>query len=255
MRRTTTLLAAALLAAAPAAAQEEAITFCAGTDNLPLSHPEVGIEVEFARALAAQLGAEARFAWAEHAESPDAALLEGRCDAALGAVVDPGPMADGRAPPGTALTAPYYGAGYVLIRRAGAPPARTLEELGETRVAVEMESVPIYTLKQRGNRVYALDDYEAVIEAVADGRVEYGYVWGPLGAWILRDRSDVEVAGEFEPVERWHFALLVREGEEELRRRLDAAIHALLTRGEVERIFAGHSVPYLSPGAPAAAAR
>lgn len=250
MKRTLPLLAAVLLAAAPALAQGEAVTFCAGTDNLPLSHPETGIEVEFARALAAQLGTEARFVWTEHAESPDAVLLEGRCRAALGAIVDPGPMADGRAPPGTALTAPYYGAGYVLIRRADAPPARTLEALEETRVAVEMESVAIYTLKQRGNRVYALDDYDAVIEAVADGRVEYGYVWGPLAAWLLRDRSDVVVAEEFEPVERWHFALLVREGEEQLRRRLDAAIHALVGRGEVERIFAGYSVPYLLPEAP-----
>ncbi|HEV2146499.1 MAG TPA: transporter substrate-binding domain-containing protein [Longimicrobiaceae bacterium] len=251
MRRAVLLpgaAAAALLATAAAAQAPRTITFCAATDNLPLSHRDAGVEVELARRLAESLGATARFEWLEHGERPGEALPAGRCDAALGAVVDPGTLADGRRAPGIALTTPYYGAGYALIRRADVAPVRTLAELGDTRIAVETESIPIYTLKQRGNRVYAVHDYDAVVEAVADGRADYGYLWGPLASWLLRDRSDVVLAPEFEPVERWSFSLALRESDGALRERLDAAIRDMVRSGEAARVFGEKGVPYLPPG-------
>jgi polar amino acid transport system substrate-binding protein len=243
---------AALVAAATAASAQtvKTLTFCAGTDNLPLSHPGSGIEVEFARALAPRIGAEARFTWLDaHEESFEQAVLDGRCDAALGAIVDPGPMAGDRTLPGVKLSDPYYAAGYLLVRRVVARPVRTLEEIGDSRIAVEMVSIPVYTLRQRGLGVYALRDSEAVIQAVADGRAEYGYLWGPLTASLLRDRNDVVLVKEFEPEERWSFALALRASGGELLDAVNAAIGEMVREGEMERIFARYGVPFLRPTA------
>jgi ABC-type amino acid transport substrate-binding protein len=243
-------VAVCLFRVAPAPAQEaRPIRFCLAADNLPMSAaypPPSGVEVELARALAAELNTEAELQWLDHADRGEDAVLAGRCEAAFGAVVDPG-LADGRVLPGLALSTPYLGAGYQLVRRSDAPPARSLAELGEARIGVEVESVPIYTLKQRGHRVHALDDSDAVIEAVADGRVRYGYLWGPLATWLLRDRADVVPVREFEPEERWDFALIVREAAVPLRERLDGALRRLVATGAIEEIALRYGVRYLRP--------
>ncbi|MFN2431690.1 MAG: hypothetical protein ABR599_02520 [Gemmatimonadota bacterium] len=90
-------------------------------------------------------------------------------------------MAGNGVAPGIVLTAPYYEAGYALIRRRDAPPIRSLEELGDgSRIAVESHSVATFTLRQRGYGVHVLPDADAVIRAVVERREEYGYLWGPL---------------------------------------------------------------------------
>ena len=247
-------VAAVLLIALPAEApaqDAESLRFCVGRDNLPLADadPPSGIEVDFARALGSNLEREVRFEWLGMEEPrPDEALLAGRCHAALGAVLDAGTLAQTpTVTPGLAFTLPYYAAGYVVVRRAGASPVPRLTVLGKSRIGVEMESVAIYTLKQRGINVHALDDYHAVIRALADGRLEHGYLWGPLAAWQLKDRTDVVVDRTFDPVERWNFAIALRAEERTLREQLNAVIHEMVRDGQVARIFAVHGVPYLTP--------
>jgi ABC-type amino acid transport substrate-binding protein len=253
MRLPTMLASAAvLLACAEVSAQaDRPLAFCLAADNLPFSaaYPPSGIEVEIAREISERLGREALLVWrdANEEESPEEALQDGRCDVAAGAIVDPGPMAQGRRVPGLALTDPYYSAGYLLIHRPEVPSVGTLAELRGVRIGVEMISIPIYTLKLRGHKVFALDDYDEVIRAVADGRTDYGYVWGPLVAWLLRERDDVVLAEAFQPEERWSFALAVRQENEPLRQALNGAIRDLVGSGEVAAIFAKYDVPYLAP--------
>ena len=244
-------LAAALLACADLSAQAgRPLAFCLAADNLPFSvDTENGIEVEIARAISERLGREALFVWrdAHGEESPEEALQDGRCDVAAGAIVDPGPMAEGRRVPGLALTDPYYSAGYLLIHRPETRSAGALAELGDIRIGVEMISIPVYTLKLRGHKVYAMHDHDDVIEAVADGRIDYGYIWGPLAAWLLRYRDDVVLAKGFEPVDRWNFALAVREENTELRQALNRGIRELVEGGSLSGIFSRYHVPYYAP--------
>jgi polar amino acid transport system substrate-binding protein len=253
MRLPTILASAAvLLACADLSAQAGApVRFCLASDNLPMSAhypPAMGIEVDLARAISERLGREALFVWRNaHEESPEEALRDGRCDVAAGAIVDPGLMAEGLRVPGLALTDPYYSAGYLLIHRPEVPSAGGLAELRDVRIGVEMVSIPIYTLKLRGHKVYALDDHDDVIKAVADGRIDYGYVWGPLVAWLLRNRNDVVLAEAFEPVDHWNFALAVREEDEPLRQALNGVVRGLTAGGAVAEIFAKYGVPYLPP--------
>ena len=242
---------AVVLAHADLAAQARApLRFCAAQHNLPLSaaHPPSGVEVEVAQAIAQRLGAKAEFVWRDaDEEGLEQGVLEDRCDAALGVMADAGSMAGGPPPPGVIRTQPYYSAGYVLIHRPDASPARTLAELAGTRIAVEAESVPVYTLKQRGHPIHAFFDYDAVIAAIADGRVEYGYLWGPVAARLLHGRKDVVIASGFQPEDRWNFALSVREHDARLREELNKAVELLVREGVVAEIFARHGVPYLTP--------
>lgn len=244
------MLTASLAGDAQAGPAERPLRFCLAAHNLPFStsHPPWGIDGELAQKLGAKLNREAIFVWiSEEEESPEAALTEGRCDMAMGAIVEAGGMAQRSTVPGLALTSPYYTAGYMLIHQPSRSSPSKLEELSGQRVAVEMVSIPIYTLKQRGHSVYAVDDSEAVVKAVAESRVPYGYVWGPVGAWLIRDRDDVRLSTSFDPVERWSFAIATRAADQQLRKRIDEALRELVSTGEVQRIFARYDVPYLKP--------
>ncbi|MBA2565398.1 MAG: transporter substrate-binding domain-containing protein [Gemmatimonadetes bacterium] len=221
------------------------LVFCAEAENPPMSQIGVpaGFDVEVAEALGSELGVRVRIAWLRpHADVAELALLDGRCAAATGATVTEGATMAGRTPDGVALTRPYYAAAYVLVRAAGAPPVRTLDAL-DGRIAVESVSAAAYTLRQRGYSVHVLPDAAAVIEAVAAGRQKAGYLWGPLAAWLLRDRRDVVVDGAFEPIERWSFALAVPSTAGTLRSVLSGAIEAAAGDGTLAAIFARYGIP------------
>lgn len=254
MRRTflTAVVALTGVTAAAAAQAPAPLRFCLADHNLPMSaaSPPSGVEVELARALSGALDRDAELRWLDEHEEGHDVVLRGGCDFAFGGVIDPG-LADGHLPPDLVLTAPYYAAAYQLVRRRGAPPVRTLAELGASRIGVESESVAIYTLKQRGQNVYALHDYDAVIRAVADGDIDYGYLWGPLAAHLLRDRDDVVVTRGFRPEDRWNFALIGRRADRVLVAGLDAAIRRLERDGVIAQIFERYAVPYLAPTLPA----
>lgn len=223
-----------------ARAQEvEHLTFCVADDNMPMSQDASppGFEVELARAIAARAGAEVRFTWLEPEERTEEALATGRCDAAPGAVADPDPMAGGRPMPGLRLSVPYARVGYLLIGRPGARPVESLTDVGDDRIAVEGESIVVYTLRQRGHRVHVLHDTDAVIEAVADGRAEYGYIWGPLAAWLLRQARDVTVLPMRVPAaDQWQLAFAIRESDEAVRQVVNRAIEDLIASGTIARL-------------------
>jgi len=221
----------------------EVVRFGVGADNMPLSQqkPPSGFEVDFARALAKQMGTKAEFVWlSAHADSFEQAVADRRCDVAMGAIVEPGAMAGKRDLPGVRLTKPYYNAGYVLIRRATAPPVKTLDGLGDKRLAIEAESIVAYTLRQRGYKVHLLHEADDVIEAVAKGKENYGYLWGPLVSWQLRDRRDVVVEPEFVPVDSWQFALAVRTKNLDLWNALNRSIRTLTRDGSTARLMAAY---------------
>lgn len=226
------------------------LVFCLAGGNLPFSatYPPRGIDVDLAHAIGAHLDREVEFVWQSiEEESPEAALRAKRCDATMGAIVDPGEMAERSQVPGLALTQPYYRACYRLIHKPSTASPTSLADVGEARIGVDMTSIPIYTLKQHGYRVYALADTEAVVEAVADGRVRYGYAWGPHVGWLLLDREDVVLAKGLEPEECWQFAIAVRDEDRALREALAAAIEQLVASGQAQKMFASHGILYMPP--------
>ncbi|MBW3630983.1 MAG: transporter substrate-binding domain-containing protein [Gemmatimonadetes bacterium] len=86
-----------------------------------------------------------------------------------------------------------------------------------------------------------------VVDAVADGRAEYGYLWGPLAASLTRGRSDVVVEKAFQPPELWSFAMAVRQGDGELRQAVNRGIREMVQGGDLAGILARYGVPYYPP--------
>lgn len=218
----------------------EPLRICAATDNLPLSDdaPARGMEIELGWILAQRMGRKLELVWRNPGGgAADRALLSDDCDAVLGAVASGDAFTRAQPIPGITLTRPYYSAGYVIVRRAQSPSVERLAELGDERIAVEMISIPIYTLKQRGHRVFAVDDHAAVIEAVSDGRANYGYVWGPVAAWDLRGREDVVIDARFKPDERWDFAVAVRADAPKFKHEIDSVLTELEGSGVLANLF------------------
>lgn len=149
--------------------------------------------------------------------------------------------------PAIRLTRPLYATAYALVRRAAAPPLRSLADAGDRRIALEGESVPVFTLRQQGRRVLVLADHDAVLRAVTDGRAPYGYLWAPIAAWRLRERRDVVLAPEFASGDRWAFAVAVRAADTTLRARLDLAVAIVRRDGVVDAICRRYD---LAPCAP-----
>lgn len=257
-RRALILAVAAAVWGQPsaAAALPDELTFCVGQGNLPLSGNARGIELEIARALAGRLGVKPRFEWLHpQMESFEEAVATGRCDAAMGLIADPGPLAGDRTLPGVVLTEPYYDAAYLVIRRPDTPPLRDLDELGPRRIATEATSIAVFTLRQRGKSIAVLDRHESVVDAVAEGREAYGYLWGPIAARLLSGRDDVVIDPVFEPVDRWSFAIGLGAAASERRLDLNAALMQLKGSGKIAEIFEAHRLPYLAPcGWPVSAA-
>jgi ABC-type amino acid transport substrate-binding protein len=247
------LTAAGILGGAAAAHAQAAgvVRFCAGVDNLPMSQDgqPSGFEVEIARAAAAHMGKEAQFVWLRpHAENFEEAVLQGRCDAALGAIIDPGAMAGDWTPPGVVLSKPYYAAGYRLIARSGAKAVRHLDDLPpDERLAVQGRSIGTYLVRRRDHKVHVVRRVEDVVNVVAGRRTEYGYMWGPLAAWMLKNREDVKLVEGFVPEESWRFALAVREDDAALRQALDSAIEALIESGTAGKILGAYGLSWQDP--------
>lgn len=240
-RRTPISAQAPPVVSAPSArAEHDVVTFCAGADNLPLASKTgspSGLDVEIARVVAAPVGFEPGFPRLDAGRDDfEEAVRQGRCDAALGVPVDPGPMAEAPLLDGLVLTHAYHATGYVLVRRSDAPPLRTLREADTTRLAVEGESIFAYTLRQRGRRAQVPYEPDAVIGAVAERRARYGYLWGPIAGWMLRGHPQVLVDSAFRAEDRWQLAMAARAADSALRRRLDAGIAAALGDGTIDRI-------------------
>jgi ABC-type amino acid transport substrate-binding protein len=247
------LAAAGILASAATVHAQAAgvVRFCAGADNLPMSQDgqPSGFEAEIATAAAAHMGKEPQFVWlSPRTENFEEAVLQGRCDAALGAIIDPGANAGDWTPPGVVLSKPYYAAGYRLIARSGAKPVRKVDDLPPNeRLAVQGRSIGTYLVRRRGHKVHVVRRVEDVINVVAEGQTEYGYMWGPLAAWMLKDRKDVELVEGFVPEESWRFALAVREDDAALRQALDSAIEALIESGTAGKVVGAYGVSWQDP--------
>jgi polar amino acid transport system substrate-binding protein len=229
--------------------------------NLPYSSARddrPGFDVELARALADRLHLKLRLEWLDvHCETPVGELIEGRCDLVLGEAVDSNAVADDEPLAGKVLySRPYYGAGYVLVRRKDGPRAGSLTELKgakSQRLGTEAGSVADYQLRRRGyfRRLYR--NQLAVLTALSDGDIDFAYLWANAG-WTLHVSPDLnaklELVPGIEPEDRWNIAVALRRGDDELKRQVDVVLGTLIADGTVTRALARYHVPHEPPSPP-----
>ena len=268
------LLAALLLLVWPlptfALAQEEAageweFRVCADPDSLPFSHEEQGgFENEIAQILADEMGARLTYDW--YPQTDDMVRLRlraGHCDAIIGIPEGVGNVMH---------TVAYYRSPYVFAYRSDAPfevDSLDDEVLSELSIGVQNVGIPPHeALLERGLDANVTMEFlagrsvvgsaraVAAIDAVLAGELDLAIVWGPVAGYLASSDELVvkPVQPQFEPPFRTQsFAMTmgVRQGDEELRDRLDIA---LANRwDDIYAVLAEWNVPVETlppPGAP-----
>jgi polar amino acid transport system substrate-binding protein len=224
--------------------------------NLPYSgakgnHP--GLDVELARALAQHLGVKLRIDWLDiKHETAVGRLLDRQCDLVLGEAVAENTVANDEELVGKVLySRPYYGTGYVLVKRKDSPGIRSLAELKgakSQRLGTEAGSVADYSLRQRGYLRRLFRNQLATLKALNDGDIDYAYLWANVGWTIyVTPDFDLRLVPDYVPVDHWNIAVAMCRGDEELKLHVDKALNALIRNGTVSRVLATYHVPCYAP--------
>jgi ABC-type amino acid transport substrate-binding protein len=224
--------------------------------NLPYSsanEKQPGFDVELARGLAKEMGVKLRIDWLDiHRTTAMAKLLDRESDLAFGAAIDDNAFEDDDELAGRVrYSRPYYGTGYLLVARKAGPKVKTLAELkGEKsrRLATEAGSVADYRLRQLGYLRTLYRNQLAVLKALNDKTIDYAYLWANVG-WTLHTSPDfaLELVSDYVPEDHWNIAVAMRQGDEDLKQHVDAALGKLITDGTVPRLLARYHVPYFPP--------
>ena len=264
------LAVASLAFAAGAFAADEApalreLRVCADPDNLPYSNSEgLGFENRIARLVASDLHAELRYAWMPLRRGfVRKTVGEGLCDVFIGV-----PVGFER----VTTTHPHYRSTYVFVTRTGAgvhsfdDPRLTRVKVGVQLVGNDLAATPPgHALTRRGatRNVVGYTVFgegpaaQRIVEAVADGALDVGLVWGPQAGYfahlahpplaIARALPPPELAGM--PFE-FSIAMGVKRGNDALRDLLDGVIAR--RQADIDAILADYQVPRTD--APAAGA-
>lgn len=247
-------LAALLFAAVgvlPAAARSEAqepdglaalrarghVRVCADPSNLPYSSDDPaapGFEVELARAVAGELGLEARFVWHLTWVRALRPFREGACELFLGLPTDPR-FREGH--PWVAVSRPYYVMGHALVVTRG-QAVRGLADLTGHRVAVEAASVADLWAAQANVRRGLYRRQSETVEAVARGDAAAAVLWWPVASWLTRTRPELQLIPLHDPALEFPIGAGVRRRQTELVRAVDEALARLEARGRTQEILA-----------------
>jgi polar amino acid transport system substrate-binding protein len=207
-------------------------------NNLPLSaaHPKpTGLDYEIAGLLAEQLGLSLQVYWAysSHDSYPSKLATKKLCDVMLGV------MPDDRFGRRVLYSKPYYVAGYQLVVRAGDGPP------GDEPLAIE-QGVAVRGLKERAVRAYS--SLEAVLEAVATGKVKAGYVVSTRAGWLAEQRWPGKLHFlDGAEIDRFPICVAVRPSEGDLKEAIDQALDELARSSRLAKVFARWHVPYTAP--------
>ena len=259
--------AAAFAAAAPARAgwdkirESGALKVAVYNEFAPFSDKGAGIDVDLAQVLAAKLGLRLslmpfpadeevaddlrNMVWKGHY------LGYGPADLMLHVPVDSRLMADN---PQVRIFAPYYVESLRLARSAAAiPQLQGVDSLAGKRIGVEKVSIAGMLMLGEARLREQVRIYPTAAEALAALKA------GALDA-VLAKRSEVETALRGDPafpVEElafqrmprsgWAVGMAVRKDNEDLARRLQAAVNEMTASGELAALFEKHGVKAVRP--------
>ena len=252
-------IALLIVAAAGCSQPERVLRVCADPKNLPFSNQRLeGFENAIAQLVGDALAARVEYVWwAQRRGFIRNTLREGLCDVVMGV------------PPGLSMartTRPYYRSSYVFVTRRGTPEPTSFDDpyLRNATIGVHLigddfaNTPPAHALSARGLvhniRGFTIyGDYKqpnppaALIDAVADGRIDVAVAWGPLAGYfaraakvplqITRVRPDEEPPFPFV----FDMAMAVARGNDTLGAELDRVIAE--QRPAMQRILRDYGVP------------
>jgi len=190
----------------------------------------IGFEVDLARALARELGREARHVqtgW----DSLLPSLMRGDFDIALNGIE----WTEARARE-VGLSSPYYIYSQQLVVRGDDASIQSFADVAGKRVAT-LKGTAANDLLDATPGVTAVL-YEGQVEPYRDlalGRVDAVLLDTPIAAYYARSQPGLRYAGE--PLAEGQYVIAVRKGDAALLARVNAALQALYASGELERIY------------------
>ena len=229
---------------------------------MPFSNRKLeGLENRIADVLAKDFGSTPSYVWWGQRQgfirnTMNATLESGRCDIVIGV-----PVGYDLVRP----TQPYYRSTYVFVQPKGKAPIRSLDDpvLKKLKIGVHLlgndyeNPPPVHELGKRHivdnvvgfNTFYsATNPPNAIIDAVADGRVDVAIVWGPLGGYYAaRHKTPLQVT----PIPTkpgdlpfaFEIAMGVRKGNDALYARVQQSLTR--HRAEIDQILKSFNVPLL----------
>ena len=245
----------------PSKPAADPVRVCADPGNLPFSNQQhQGFENRLARMLADALGAPLEFTWWPQRLGFIRHTLEsGRCDVIMGYPSN----ADN-----VLTTVPYYRSTYVFVTRrdlgmqlsgldderlrrlrigvqligddgANAPPAHALSRRG---IIANLVGFPVYADAGRQT--------SAIIDAVAEGRIDVAAAWGPTAGYfagrqqVPLDVSPISPRVDGALPETFDISMAVRRGDIRRRERLDQFIRR--HRVGIAKLLNEYRVPQLA---------
>lgn len=223
-----------------------ALTLCANPNALPFASktgPVSGFQIELGEKIAQQLGVRLNRDWVISAIQ----YRRADCDLVLDAIIR------NDAPPerGIKMSRPYYRSGVVLAVRADSR-ASSLASLGaDQRVGVPVGSLVSMTLDKGGRATSPFVSEDDIVAALANREIEAAAVTPATVGWFNRQHADKPLrlipAFENDPDFSWNIGAGLFRPDDELRRRVDAAIDALLADGTIAQIYARYGIELRPP--------
>ena len=175
------------------------LTVCMDIRNLPYSNadPELpGLNVEIAHLLAEELRVELELHWLNTLrDSLLADMLRGHCDCVIGVPIEERAMSESvQLGKRVDFSKPYYGTGYVLIKRKDLQKSpKTLEDIKLETIGTEAGSIASDVLRQMGYNRRIYPSQIAVLDALQKGKIAYGCMWANSG-WLIKKGSRIQRA-------------------------------------------------------------
>jgi quinoprotein dehydrogenase-associated probable ABC transporter substrate-binding protein len=236
---------------------------CSDPENLPFSNDKLeGFENRIADLIAKDFGATPRYIWWGQRRgfirnTMNATLKEGRCDIVIG-VPDGYDLVD--------TTRPYYRSTYVFVYPKNKGLAiKSLDDpiLKKLKIGVHLlgddytNPPPVHELSKRGvvdnvvgfSTFYSAENPpSAIIDAVANGKINVAIVWGPLaGYYVKRQKIPMELvpvpSGKGDLPFAFDIAMGVKHGNAELKARLEKELDK--RQAEITKVLQDYGVPLL----------
>ncbi|MBQ7678293.1 MAG: transporter substrate-binding domain-containing protein [Butyrivibrio sp.] len=190
----------------------------------------VGFDVEVGRAVAAQLGVEAEFIEADW-DSLVAGVQSGRFDIVTNEVT---PTEERKK--SVDFSHPYTFVYNVVITRKDDDSITQMEDLAGKKVSNTISSTHAQLAESYGAEIVAVNDFEASVEMVLQGRADATINSEMVFREYLKTKPDADLKIAAYDKEANMTAIPVRKGEESLRDAVNAAIKALQEDGTLSEI-------------------
>ena len=176
---------------APVAADHMSLRVCADPDNLPFSSSnsaQRGLYIELAELIGQRLGRHIDYVWwlsFNQRRTLRNTLLSGDCDVYVALPAKAGSMGKN-----IVQSKPFMSLSYAMVTRADVT-IRNAGELAGKRIGVQFGSTPqIYFAAKGGFETTTEKSAIALLDDLAEGRVDAVFLWGPEGGYLNKTRFD-----------------------------------------------------------------